>query len=99
MAATTKSKGKIVRTQAKGMITIPSEFRSALGIDENSLLQASLVKNGVLFVKIKFESTPSKSKKQETPYQLYSDAQIKEWLLKDKIAPATAARLKKLLKK
>ena len=98
MTIKTPNKGKIIRTQAKGMVTIPSEFRSALGIDENSLLQAQLVKNGVLFVKIEYQ-TAKKPKKTAPPVEMYSAKQIAGWLLADKIDPRTAAKLKKLLKK
>ena len=33
---------KVVRARKKGQITIPDEFRKALGIEENSLLRVSV---------------------------------------------------------
>ena len=57
---------KLVKTQSKGMVTIPIEFRRKLGIANESLLEARLVKNGVLFVKV--DPRPD--------FDLYSDEEI-----------------------
>jgi AbrB family looped-hinge helix DNA binding protein len=38
----TKPKTKLVRPLRSGQITIPAEFRRALGIDENTMLRATL---------------------------------------------------------
>lgn len=80
---------KVVKTQSKGMVTIPIEFRAKLGIDPDSLLEARLVDDGVLFVKL--EVQPQKT-------EIYSDKQIEEWMKSDKLDKKTAAKLKKLLK-
>ncbi len=80
---------KIVRSQTKGMVTIPVEFREKLAIDENSLFEASITANGVLFTKINYE-------KKEP--DVYSDSQIKKWLKEDALDPKTARKLKNLLK-
>ena len=45
------SQTKVIRAQSKGMVTIPSTFCVKLGIKPNSLLEAKLVDNGVLFSK------------------------------------------------
>lgn len=82
---------KLVKTQTKGMVTIPREFRQKLGIDENSLLEAKLVDNGVMFVKITYSS-------QNPQPELYSDAQISQFLKEDKLDGKTVKKLKKLLK-
>ncbi len=81
---------KVVRTQSKGMVTIPIEYRERLGIDANSLLKVELVDNGVIFMKINYEP-------EET--EIYSDAQIKRWMKADKLDAETAKKLKKLFKK
>lgn len=78
---------KIVRSQLKGMITIPIEFRQKLNIDENSLLEASLTPDGVLFTKINLQKEP----------EIYSDQQIKKWLKEDAMDAKTAKKLKDLL--
>lgn len=80
---------KVVRTQSKGMVTIPAPFRAKLGIDAESLLEARLVDEGVLFVKLALQ--PQKT-------EIYSDKQIEEWMKSDKLDKKTAAKLKKLLK-
>lgn len=82
---------KIVRPQSKGMVTIPASFRSKLGIDENSLLEARLTKNGVEFIRINILKT------KKAP-ELYNDAQVKKWLKDDAIDAKTALKLSKLLK-
>ena len=85
---------KVVKPQSKGMVTIPVEFREKLGINENSLLQVKLVKNGVIFLKVEYDTgvkTPS--------IELYSSAQIKQWSKEDKLDKITLEKLKKLFKK
>ncbi len=84
------TKAKLVRPQSKGMVTIPSEFRRQLGIDENSLLEVKLVDSGVLFVKV---SAPNEE------IELYSNEQIDEWLKEDQLDAKTAQKVKRLLKK
>ena len=80
---------KVVKTQSKGMVTIPIEFRQKLGINENSLLEAKLMSNGVMFMKIEYRP-PSE--------EVYSDNQIKEWMDEDKLDAKTTKKLEKLLK-
>lgn len=80
---------KIVRPQAKGMITIPIEFREKLSIDENSLFEVTITANGVLFTKINID--------RKEP-EIYSDEQIKSWLKEDALDLKTAKKLKNLLK-
>lgn len=80
---------KVVRPQAKGMVTIPIEFRKKLGINENSLLEAKLTDCGVTFIKIDF--------RQES--ELFTDTEIKEWMKEDKLDKKTIKKLEKLLKR
>ncbi|MFA5828957.1 MAG: AbrB/MazE/SpoVT family DNA-binding domain-containing protein [Candidatus Gracilibacteria bacterium] len=87
---------RIVRTQSKGMVTIPAEFRQKLGINENSLLEAKIVKKGILFLKINYNSLKIEKKQ---PGEIYSEKQIQEWLLRDKLDARTQAKVKKLLNK
>lgn len=75
---------KLVKTQTKGMVTIPKEFRVQLGIESNSVLEAKLVDDGVLFTK------PQSA-------EIYTDKQISEWMKTDALDAKTAKKLKKLL--
>ena len=81
---------KVVRTQAKGMVTIPVEFRERLGITENSLLQAELTSKGVLFVKLETANKVT---------EFYSDAEIPEWMKEDQMSAKAVKKLQQLLKK
>jgi bifunctional DNA-binding transcriptional regulator/antitoxin component of YhaV-PrlF toxin-antitoxin module len=81
---------KVVRTQAKGMVTIPVEFREKLGIAEDSLLQAELTNKGVLFVKLEYPNSDT---------AFYSDKEIEEWLEDDKLDAKSVKKLELLLKK
>lgn len=81
---------KVVRTQSKGMVTIPIEFREKLGIDPNSLLEVRLMDNGVMFVKLEMTSREP---------EIYSDQQIKQWVKTDQMDSKTVKKLKKLLKR
>lgn len=80
---------KIVRTQAKGMVTIPVEFRERLGITEDSLLQAALTSKGVLFIKLDISNNPP---------EFYSDTEIEEWMKADKLDSKSAKKIRQLLK-
>lgn len=82
-------RAKIVKTQSKGMVTIPVEFRQKLNISENSLLEAKLLDNGIAFIKLDY--------RPET-YEIYSDKEIKTWLKEDKIDKKTAKKIDKLIK-
>ena len=84
------TRNKVVRAQSKGMVTIPAEFRQKLGIDANSLLEARLVDDGVLFVKMTYN--------QPEHVEIYDDKQIQEWLEEDKLDTKTAKKIEKLLK-
>ena len=81
---------KVVRTQAKGMVTIPVEFRERLGITENSLLQAELTSKGVLFVKLETANKVT---------EFCSDAEITEWMKEDQMSAKAVKKLQQLLKK
>ncbi|KKP36303.1 hypothetical protein A2483_05790 [Candidatus Peregrinibacteria bacterium RIFOXYC2_FULL_33_13] len=80
---------KIIKIQTKGMVTIPIEFREKLGIEPNSLLEAKIVDNGVFFAKVEYNAPK---------VNLYSDEEIKEWMIADKIDEKTAKKLAKILK-
>ena len=79
---------KIVKTQEKGMITIPVEYRRKLDIQPNALMEARIVDNGILFTKL--SGTDSAT-------SIYSDEDISQWLEDDKLTPEAAAKIKKLL--
>lgn len=90
-----KMSEKLVKIQTKGMVTIPAEFRNALEIDKNSILQAKMIDGGVFFIKMTYQ--PASGKGKNDSGELYSDAQIKTWLKDDKLDAKTVAKLKKIL--
>ncbi|MGH2603028.1 MAG: AbrB/MazE/SpoVT family DNA-binding domain-containing protein, partial [Dehalococcoidia bacterium] len=73
---------KIIQPQPKGQITIPIAMRRALGINESSLLELTLVGDQIVISKL-------------APYadqgvRIYTDEEIAEFLEEDKI-PADLA--------
>jgi bifunctional DNA-binding transcriptional regulator/antitoxin component of YhaV-PrlF toxin-antitoxin module len=82
---------KIIRLLPRGRITIPSEFRQNLGINEDTLPNLELKEN-------KIEITPfnlcDKSKKD---LRNYTNKEIAEFLDEDKIDKKTAKVLRKLI--
>lgn len=82
--------GKIVKAQEKGLVTIPVEFREQLGIQKNSLLEAKLTKEGVLFIKLNL------TQKSE---ELYSNSEIEQWMEEDRLDVKTIKKLDQLLGK
>ncbi|HYU19350.1 MAG TPA: AbrB/MazE/SpoVT family DNA-binding domain-containing protein [Chloroflexota bacterium] len=81
---------KVVRPLAKGQITIPVAIRRALGITESSLLEVSL--RGDKIVISKLAAQPDES------FRIYSDEEIEEFLVEDKISPTTAERVRELMR-
>lgn len=80
---------KVVKTQSKGMVTIPREYREKLGIEGNCLMEVKIIDDSVVFKKIGIN---------EEKTEIYSDSKIQKWLKEDKIDSATVAKIKKLLK-
>lgn len=80
---------KFIRTQLKGLVTIPIMFRQELNIQHNDLLEARLLDNGILLTKVVL-SSPRTS--------LYSDKKIKEWMRRDKMDVKTTKKIQKLLR-
>lgn len=80
---------KIVRTQEKGLVTIPAEFREKLGIQKDSLLQVKLTDEGILFVKLHVENEEN----------FFTEEEIKGWMEEDKLDVRTFQKLNKLLGK
>ena len=82
---------KIIRLLPRGRITIPSEFRQKLGINEDTLLNIELKGN-------KIEITPfTLYDKSEKDITNYTNKEIAEFLNEDWIDHKTAKVLRKLL--
>jgi len=81
---------KVVKALAKGQLTIPNEFREALGIDAETLLDVSLVGDHL-------EITPLP--RPGIAFRRYSDEDIARFLEEDKLDEETAARVRELLKR
>lgn len=79
---------KVVKTQSKGMVTIPIEYRKNLGVNENTLFEVKLVVNGILFTKVNMWNEN----------EIYSDKQIQKWIKEDKLDVNTIKKLKKIFK-
>ncbi len=86
----TKSRRKVVKTLAKGQVTIPNEFRKALDIGPETLLSVSLVGDHL-------EVTPLRQ--EEDSLRLYTDEDIARFLEEDKLDEETARRIHELLKR
>lgn len=77
-----------VKPTVKGQITIPYKMRQKLGINENTLIQIVLEKDGFVSIPVRVE----------TPNDLYSQSEIDEFLANDKISENDASFYKQLLK-
>lgn len=84
-----KSRRKVVKALAKGQLTIPIEFRKALGIDDNTLLNIS-------FVDDHLEIAPLRQKDESLRH--YTEEDISRFLEEDKLDKETARRVRKLLR-
>jgi len=84
-----REKTKIIRPRSKGQITIPIEFRKALGIDDETLLSVSIVEGRLEIVPVKVGNAQ--------PLREYTDEDIQRFLEEDRIDSETAAKVKELL--
>jgi AbrB family looped-hinge helix DNA binding protein len=84
-----RTRRKVVKSLAKGQITIPSEFRDALGIEAETLLSVSLVGDHL-------EISPLRT--GTDTLRRYTDDDIARFLAEDKLDDETARRVGELLK-
>ena len=87
---TTKMHCKVVKALAKGQITIPREFREALGIEAETLLSISVVGD-------RLEIAPLRP--GEDDLRRYTEDDIARFLKEDKVDTETAQRVRGLLKR
>ncbi|MCJ7797999.1 MAG: AbrB/MazE/SpoVT family DNA-binding domain-containing protein [Thermoleophilia bacterium] len=83
---------RIVRSQAKGQITVPVEFRERLGINQSSFLRLTLRGS-------KIELTPVQFGSEGTALREFDRKELDNFLEEDKIDAKTAARVRRLLAK
>ncbi len=82
-----KHRRKVIKALAKGQITIPTEFREALGIDTETLLSISLVGDHL-------ELAPLRP---EEELRRYTGKDISRFLKEDKLDQKTAQKVRELL--
>ena len=76
---------------SRGQITIPIEFRTRLGIDENTYIKLTLDENKIILTPA-FLGSNSEEKLRE-----YTEKEISQFIKEDKIDQDTASTIKKLL--
>ena len=81
---------KVIKVLAKGQITIPAEFREALGIDAETLLSITLVEDHM-------EVTPLGQ--GEDALRRYTEDDISRFLEADKLDEETAQRVRELVRR
>ena len=81
---------KVIKALAKGQITIPNEFREALGIGAETLLSITLVKDHL-------EVTPLRPGEDEL--RRYTEEDIARFLEEDKLDEETARRVRELVRR
>ncbi len=83
-------RGKVIKTLAKGQITIPSEFREELGIEAETLLSVSVVGDHL-------ELTPLQPEAESL--RRYTQRDIARFLEEDKLDEETARRVRELVQR
>lgn len=81
---------RLVKPHSKGQVTIPSEFREKLGIDQNTILRMELKGTRI-------EITPLRVADEDQLLREYDSGQIDAFLQEDKIDPETARKVRELL--
>jgi len=74
---------------AKGQVTIPSEFRKALGIDTATLLSITMVGDHLELAPLRLD---------EEALRRYTEDDIARFLEEDKLDQETARRIRELLR-
>lgn len=85
---TVQSLTRTVQLPARGQITIPTEFRRRLGLEEGALLRLRLIGD-----KIEIEPLAT----TEASLRLYTEEELREFQAEDRIDADTAAAVRRLL--
>jgi AbrB family looped-hinge helix DNA binding protein len=88
--AQAKTRRRVVKVQSKGQVTIPSEFREALGIGSETLLSITIAGDHL-------EITPLRQ--GDEALRSYTDSDISRFLEEDRLDEDTAQRVRDLLKR
>jgi len=83
---------RIVRSQAKGQITIPVEFRERLGINQNTFLRLTLRGSTI-------EVSPVQLAKEGTELREFHRKELDAFLQQDKIDARMTAKVRRLVQK
>jgi AbrB family looped-hinge helix DNA binding protein len=79
---------RVVQLPARGQITIPTEFRRRLGLEDGALLRMRLTDD-----RIEIEPLAT----AEAGLRLYTDEELRQFQAEDKIDAETAAAVRRLL--
>ena len=88
--ATIERQRKIVKPRARGQLTIPAEFRKALGIDEDTQLSVTLLAD-------RLEVMPFRPGEEEL--RRYTDEEVARFMEEDKLDPEVGRRIKDMLRR
>ena len=88
--ARSKERRKVVKSLAKGQITIPSEFREALGIEAETLLSVALVGDHLEVYPLRLG---------QDSLRRYTDDDIARFLEEDKLDEQTATKIRELIER
>lgn len=86
--AQSRVRRKIVKPLVKGQITIPAEFRKALGIDRETPLSVALVDDHLEIFPLR---------QGEEALRRYTDEDLDRFLEEDRLDPDVAQRVRELL--
>lgn len=79
---------RVMQLPSRGQITIPTEFRRRLGLEDGALLRMRLVDG-----KIEIEAMAM----AEASPRLYTDVELRQFQAEDKIDAESAAAVRRLL--
>ena len=81
--------GNLVKILPKGLVTIPKKLRQDIGLEENSLARIKKEGKRLILEPVDIVSYPLRD---------YSVGDIKQFIKEDRLSPALARKVKKLLK-
>ena len=81
--------GNLVKILPKGLVTIPKKLRQDIGLEENGLARIKKEGKRLILEPVNVVSYPLRE---------YSVQEIKQFIKEDRLSPALARKVKKLLK-
>jgi AbrB family looped-hinge helix DNA binding protein len=84
--SSTQAREEWLKVLAKGMVTLPKDWRDELGIKEGKMIKARKVAGRILIESLE---------RTNVPYRIYSQNELKQFLKDDRLSSRKTRRIEK----